>query len=52
MFILLEETEKVIEAVETDMTRKMDKRFPDSTDRDSKRISIREKHKRLEQPGN
>ena len=45
--LLLEESEKVIETVETDITREMDKNFPDNTDRE--RTSVGEKHKRLEQ---
>ena len=45
--LLLEESEKVIETVETDITREMDKNFPDNTD--SERTSVGEKHKRLEQ---
>ena len=45
--LLLEESEKVIETVKTDITREMDKKFPDSTD--SERILVREKHKRFKQ---
>ena len=45
--LLLEESEKVIERVETEITREMDKKFPDYTD--SERTSVREKHKRFEQ---
>ena len=45
--LLLEESEKVIETVKTDITREMDKKFPDSTD--SKRILVHEKHKRFKQ---
>ena len=40
--LLLEESEKVIETVEMDITREMDKKFPDYTD--SERTSAREKH--------
>ena len=45
--LLLEESEKVIETVKTDITREMDKKFPDSTD--SERILVHEKHKRFKQ---
>ena len=45
--LLLEESEKVIKTVEMDITREMDKQFPDCTD--SERTSVREKHKRFEQ---
>ena len=44
--LLLEESEKVTETVETDITRETDKKFPDYTD--SGRISVREKHKRFQ----
>ena len=43
----LEESEKVIETVEMDITREMDKKFPDYAD--SERTSVQEKHKRFEQ---
>ena len=45
--LLLDESEKVIETVEMDITREMDKKFPDYTD--SERTSVREKHKRFKQ---
>ena len=45
--VLLEESEKVAETVETSITREMDEKFPDYTD--SERISAHEKHKRFEQ---
>ena len=45
--LLLEESEKVIETVEMNITREMDKTFPDYTN--SEKTSVREKHKRFEQ---
>ena len=45
--LLLRESEKVIDTVEIDITRKMDKKCPDSAD--SGRISVHEKHKRFQQ---
>ena len=41
--LLLEESEKVIETVGTNITREIHKKFPDSTD--SERTSIREKER-------
>ena len=45
--LLLEESEKLIETVETDITREMDTKFLEYTD--SGRASVWEKHKRFEQ---
>ena len=45
--LLLEESEKVIQAVETGITREIDKKFPDYTD--SERTSVRVIHKKFKQ---